>query len=440
MTFDDLGGWRAVLGTLVAGQDLTGAQAASAMGEILAGTATPAQIAAFIVALRMKGESIDEMTGMVGAMLDAAASVDLGDDAAHAIDIVGTGGAPTRRVHALNVSTMSSLVAAGAGAKVCKHGNRKASSTSGSFDLLEALGVPIELDGSAVATCVREAGIGFCFARAFHPAMRHAGPVRAELGVPTVFNFLGPLSNPAGVLRQVIGVSDPQMAPTVIGVLRARGAPRAMVVHGHDGMDEITTTGKTTVHELAEGQVRTYELDPAELGLEVVGAEMVKGGDAGENAAIARRVLAGEQSPHRDIVTANAAAGLWVAGLVDDLGDGCGAGSSVDRQRGGRRHPRSPHRGRVARRRGSLRIGPEAGGGSGEATGRCIGASNRSMSTNPAARSISVSSSWASSSRSSWREIRSSTSGGWASQPLAGVPAGRVSRERRTDRRSTSVT
>jgi anthranilate phosphoribosyltransferase len=322
MTFDDLGGWRAVLGALVTGQDLTGAQAASAMGEILAGTATPAQIAAFIVALRMKGESIDEMTGMVGAMLDAAASVDLGDDAAHAIDIVGTGGAPTRRVHALNVSTMSSLVAAGAGAKVCKHGNRKASSTSGSFDLLEALGVPIELDGAAVATCVREAGIGFCFARAFHPAMRHAGPVRAELGVPTVFNFLGPLSNPAGVLRQVIGVSDPQMAPTVIGVLQARGAPRAMVVHGHDGMDEITTTGKTTVHELAEGEVRTYELDPAELGLEVVGAEQVKGGDAGDNAAIARRVLAGEQSPHRDIVTANAAAGLWVAGLVDDLATG----------------------------------------------------------------------------------------------------------------------
>jgi anthranilate phosphoribosyltransferase len=322
MTFDDLGGWRAILGALVAGNDLTGAQAAGAMGEILAGTATPAQIAAFIVALRMKGESIEEMTGMVEAMLDAAASVDLGDDATHAIDIVGTGGAPTRRVHALNVSTMSCLVAAGAGAKVCKHGNRKASSTSGSFDLLEALGVPIELDGPAVARCVRDAGIGFCFARAFHPAMRHAGPVRAELGVPTVFNFLGPLSNPAGVLRQVIGVSDAQMAPTVIGVLQARGAPRAMVVHGHDGMDEITTTGKTTVHELAGGEVRTYELDPAELGLEVVGAEKVKGGDADDNAAIARRVLGGEQSPHRDIVTANAAAGLWVAGLVDDLATG----------------------------------------------------------------------------------------------------------------------
>jgi anthranilate phosphoribosyltransferase len=337
MTFDEMGGWRAVLGSLVAGHDLTSAQASAAMGEILEGVASPAQIAAYIVALRMKGESIDEMSGMVDAMLAAAATVDLGADRAVAIDIVGTGGAPTRRVHALNVSTMSCLVAAGAGAKVCKHGNRKASSTSGSFDLLEALGVPIELDGPAVATCVREAGVGFCFARAFHPAMRHAGPVRAELGVPTVFNFLGPLSNPAGVLRQVIGVSDPLMAPTVIGVLQSRGAPRAMVVHGHDGMDEMTTTGKTTVHELSEGEVRTYELDPAALGVAVVAPEQVKGGDAEENASIARRVLAGEKGPHRDIVTLNAAAGLWVAGRVDDLAAGLElARQSIDEGEAGR--------------------------------------------------------------------------------------------------------
>jgi len=322
MDFDEMGGWRAVLSTLTEGRDLTGAQASAAMRQILSGDAAPSQIAAYIVALRMKGETVDEMSGMVDAMLEAAAPIELPFDATDAIDIVGTGGAPSRRVHALNVSTMACFVAAGAGVKVCKHGNRKASSTSGSFDLLEALGVPVELDGPAVAACVAQAGIGFCFARAFHPAMRFAGPVRAELGVPTVFNFLGPLSNPARVQRQVIGVSDARMAPTVIGVLQARGAPRAMVVHGHDAMDELTTTGPATVHELADGSVRTYELDPATLGLDVVTTDDVKGGDATTNAAIARRVLAGEEGPYRDIVTLNAAAGLWVAGRVDDLGAG----------------------------------------------------------------------------------------------------------------------
>lgn len=322
MTFDELGGWKAVLTALTEGGDLTGAQAAAAMGEILRGDATPAQIAAFIVALRMKGETVEEISGMVDAMLAAAEPIDLPFDARDAVDIVGTGGAPTRRVHALNVSTMACFVVAGAGVKVCKHGNRRASSTSGSFDLLEALGVPLDLDGPAVATCVEQAGVGFCFARAFHPAMRFAGPVRAELGVPTVFNFLGPLSNPARVTRQVIGVSDARMAPTVIGVLRARAAPRAMVVHGHDGMDELTTTGRSTVHELADGVVRTYELDPTELGIEVVTPDRVKGGDAEDNAELARRVLAGEPGAYRDIVALNAAAGLWVAGRVDDLASG----------------------------------------------------------------------------------------------------------------------
>jgi anthranilate phosphoribosyltransferase len=320
--FEELGGWRAILATLTEGRDLTGAQASAAMGQILAGAATPAQIGAFIVALRMKGETIDEMSGMIDAMLEVAAPIELPFDARDAIDIVGTGGAPSRRVHALNVSTMACFVAAGAGVKVCKHGNRKASSTSGSFDLLEALGVPVELDGAAVSACVAQAGVGFCFARSFHPAMRFAGPVRAELGVPTVFNFLGPLSNPARVQRQVIGVSDARMAPTVIGVLQARGAPRAMVVHGHDSMDELTTTGPSTVHELHDGTVRTYELDPADLGLPIVRADAVKGGDAPANAVVAQRVLDGEQGPYRDIVTLNAAAGLWVAGRVDELSAG----------------------------------------------------------------------------------------------------------------------
>jgi anthranilate phosphoribosyltransferase len=331
MTFEEMGGWRAILSTLTESRDLTGTQAAAAMGQILEGNAAPAQIAAFIVALRMKGETVEEMSGMVDAMLAAAEPIDLPFEARDAIDIVGTGGAPSRRVHALNVSTMACFVAAGAGVKVCKHGNRKASSTSGSFDLLEALGVPLELDGAAVSMCVARAGLGFCFARAFHPAMRFAGPVRAELGVPTVFNFLGPLSNPARVQRQVIGVSDAQMAPTVIGVLQARSAPRAMVVHGHDGMDELTTTGPSTVHELSDGTVRTYELDPSDLGLAVVKAEDVKGGDPATNAALAKRVFGGESGPYRDIVTLNAAAGLWVAGRVDDLAAGLAlARASID--------------------------------------------------------------------------------------------------------------
>jgi anthranilate phosphoribosyltransferase len=320
-TLDEHGGWRSILAVLTGGDDLTAGQAGAAMGSILAGEATSAQIAAFIIALRMKGEAVDEVTGMVEAMLAAAAPIAL-PDGLDAIDIVGTGGAPQRRVHALNVSTIACFVAAGAGVPVCKHGNRRASSTSGSFDLLEALGVPIDLDGVGVARCVVDAGAGFCFARAFHPAMRHAGPVRAELGVPTVFNFLGPLSNPARVRRMVIGVSDDRVAPTVIGVLRQRGMVRAMVVHGHDGMDELTITGPSSVRELRDGDVREYEVDPGALGLTVVPAAQVAGGDGAANAEIARRVLAGEPGPYRDIVLLNAAAGLVVGGAAADLADG----------------------------------------------------------------------------------------------------------------------
>jgi anthranilate phosphoribosyltransferase len=320
-TFDDVGGWRSVLATLSDGRDLTTAEAHASMTEILEGRATSAQIAGFIVALRMKGESVDEVVGLVDAMLGEAAPIDV-PAGVEPVDIVGTGGAPNRRFHALNVSTMACFVAAGAGAPVLKHGNLKASSTSGSFDLLDSLGIPAELDGPAVIRCLEEAGLGFCFARLFHRAMRHAGPVRAELGVPTVFNVLGPLSHPAHVRRQVIGVADPATAPTVIGVLQARGAERAMVVHGHDGMDELTITGHSTVHELRDGVVTTYELDPASIGITVVTADQVKGGDADDNAAIFHRLLGGEVSPYRDIVSLNAAAGLVVAGAVDGLVEG----------------------------------------------------------------------------------------------------------------------
>ena len=333
VTLDELGGWRPVLLTLTSGHDLTPEQAHAAMTEILAGTATDAQIAAYIVALRMKGEGVEEVSGMVDAMLEASDPIHL-PSPGETIDIVGTGGGLSRRARALNVSTMACFVAAGAGAPVCKHGNRKASSTSGSFDLLEALGVAIDLDGPGVAACVEQAGLGFCFARAFHPAMRHAGPVRAELGIPTLFNFIGPLSNPARVSRQVIGVNDPAMAPTVIGVLQQRGAARAMVVHGHDGMDELTITGRSTVWEVRDGDVSQYEVDPKDLGLAVVDPDQVPGGDAEANAAIAAEVLGGEPGPARDIVTLNAAAGLVVGGRADDLAAGLElARASIDEGR-----------------------------------------------------------------------------------------------------------
>jgi anthranilate phosphoribosyltransferase len=334
VTLDELGGWRGILLQLTSGRDLTADEGHAAMTEILAGRASDAQIAAYIVALRMKGEAVEEIAGMVDAMLEASDPVTLPPVAVDAVDIVGTGGGPSRRSHALNVSTMACFVVAGAGAYACKHGNRKASSTSGSFDLLEALGVAIDLDGAGVARCVAEAGVGFCFARAFHPAMRHAGPVRAELGIPTLFNFIGPLSNPARVSRQVIGVNDPAMAPTVVGVLLRRGAARAMVVHGHDGIDELTVTGRSTVWEVRDGDVLQYEIDPRDLGLTVVDVDGIVGGDAEVNAAIAGRIFAGEAGPHRDIVALNAAAGLVVAGAADDLSAGLAlAQESIDEGR-----------------------------------------------------------------------------------------------------------
>ena len=329
-TLAEVGGWRAVLGALVEGTDLTDDAAQAAVAEILAGEASPAQIGGFLAGLQAKGVSPAELAAMVDAMLAAAMPLEL-DRVDDVIDIVGTGGSRLRQDKAFNISTTACFVVAGAGAHVCKHGNRKATSTSGSFDLLEALGVAIDLDGAAVARCVVEAGAGFCFARAFHPAMRHAGPVRSELGIPTVFNFLGPLSNPARISRQVIGVNDPAMAPTVIGVLQQRGAPRAMVVHGHDGMDELTITGRSTVWEIREGSVSKYDLDPRDLGIDVIDLDQIAGGDAAANAAIAHRVFAGEAGPHRDIITLNAAAGLLVSGVVDDLESGLArARQSID--------------------------------------------------------------------------------------------------------------
>lgn len=327
------GGWPGVLTRLVSRQDLTRQQAAEAMAEILEGAASPAQIGAFLVGLRAKGETVEELTGLLDAMLDASERVPLPEPST-LVDTCGTGG---DRSHSINVSTLAALVVAASGARVCKHGNRAATSAAGSADLLEALGVAIDLGPAGVARCVTEAGFGFCFAPRFHPAMRHAGPPRRELGIPTVFNFLGPLANPARVGRQVVGVSDASMADRMVRVLQARRAPRAFVVYGHDGLDELTTTTTSTVLDLHEGEVRTYVVDPIALGLDVASADQLRGGDARANADHARRVLDGVRGPHRDVVLLNAAAGLVVSGVVADLDEGLArAAASVDDGRAAR--------------------------------------------------------------------------------------------------------
>ena len=302
----DLGGWPAVLGPLTRGHHLTAAQAGAAMAEVLEGAATPAQIAAFCVALRINGETVEEMAGLLGTMLEYAVRVPL-PPALDVVDTCGTGG---DRSATINVSTLAALAVAGAGAPVCKHGNRALSSASGSADVLEALGVAIDLGPEGVAACVEQAGMGFCFAPRFHAALRHAGPTRRELGVPTVFNFLGPLANPAGVRRQALGVSDPTMAERMLGVLEGNGAERALVVYGHDGLDELSTTTTSTVLELRDGATRTYVVDPVALGLAHADAGALRGGDAATNATLGRRVLDGERGAHRDIVLLNAAAGI----------------------------------------------------------------------------------------------------------------------------------
>jgi anthranilate phosphoribosyltransferase len=324
---EERGGWPALLGPLTAGQDLDREATRAAMAEMLAGAASPAQIAAFIVALRMKGETVEELVGLRQAMVDAAEKVPLGDEH-DPIDTCGTGG---DRSGSINVSSIAALVAAGGGVEVVKHGNRAASSQCGSADLYEALGVNIEAEPDRVAACVVEAGLGFCFARRFHPAMRHVGPTRQELGVPTVFNVLGPLANPAGVRRQVLGVGDPGMAERMLAVLEGSGSTRAFVVHGHDGLDELTTTTISTVHELRDGRVYTRELDPTQLGLGRAAPADLRGGDIATNVEAARRILAGDEGPKRDIVLLNAAAAFVVSGLVDELGDGLEAArASID--------------------------------------------------------------------------------------------------------------
>jgi anthranilate phosphoribosyltransferase len=326
---DDLGGWPGLLTRLCDGDDLSASEAESVLVEILAGVADPAQIAAFLVALKIKGETAEETTGLVRAMMAAAEPLSLPEGT---IDIVGTGGSPARRHGALNVSTMACFVAAGAGATVCKHGNRRASSSSGAFDLLDVLGVDIDLTPAELESQVASEGIGFAYARTFHPAMRFAGSVRAGIGVPTVFNVLGPLSNPGRVKRQVIGAAEAGLADRMAEVLMAEGSIHSWVVTGHGHLDEIATSGPTRVVELRDGNISRWELDPTDLGFRLADPTDLVGGGPDENAAILRMILAGEdRGARRDIVVLNAAAGLVVAGAAGDLAAGVeAAGESID--------------------------------------------------------------------------------------------------------------
>ncbi|WP_300429250.1 anthranilate phosphoribosyltransferase [uncultured Nocardioides sp.] len=297
--------WPEVLGDLVAGRDLTAGQTSWAMAELLEGNATPAQVAGFAVALRAKGETSEELTGLVAAMYERATPISV---PGRLLDVVGTGG---DRSMSVNISTMSAIVAAGAGATVVKHGNRSASSQSGSADVLEALGIRLDLPADRVAEVASEAGITFCFAATFHPAMRHAAVARRELGIATAFNLLGPLSNPARPAAQAIGCADARMAPVMAGVYAARGVD-AWVFRGDDGLDELTTTTTSSVWVVHDGQVHEDRVDPASLGLAPATTEDLRGGDAAHNAEVVRRLLAGDRGPVRDAVVLNAGAALAV--------------------------------------------------------------------------------------------------------------------------------
>lgn len=311
--------WPEVISTLIAKRDLEPATAEAVMSSILQGQATDAQIGAFLASLRAKGETTPEVLGFRRAMFAASVPLELPEGA---VDIVGVGGAPRRQVAAFNVSTISSVVASAAGATICKHGNRRASSTSGSFDLLEALGAAIELPAERIEQGVASLGLGFAFARAHHPAMRHVGPARAQLGVPTIFNVLGPLAHPGRIRRQILGVPDAARAQQVADVVAGTDAEHVWVVHGHGDLDELTTAGPSQVIEVRDGHQHAFSVDPADLGFAAVTAEQIRGGDAAVNAEISHELLGGAPSANRDIVVLNAAAALVVAQVAADLAEG----------------------------------------------------------------------------------------------------------------------
>jgi anthranilate phosphoribosyltransferase len=298
------------------GDHLTADHAAAALTEIMEGRARDVQIAAFLIALRAKGETVAELVGLARTMRELAAEVEV--DRGDLVDTAGTGGGPTT----FNISTTAALVAAGAGCAVAKHGNRSATSRSGSADVLEALGVSIDLGPEAVGRCIEEIGFGFMFAPRHHAAMKHVVPVRKELAVRTIFNFLGPLTNPAGASRQLLGVSDRRYQETIAEALVGLGSERALVVRSEDGVDEVAITARTRVVEVRDGRTEEWFIDPADVGMERASLDAIAGGSPDENAAVARSVLDGEPGPARDVAVLNAGAAILVGGAAGDLAEG----------------------------------------------------------------------------------------------------------------------
>jgi anthranilate phosphoribosyltransferase len=316
---------RQAIALLVERRDLTEDQAAAAMQELVDGAATPAQIGAFATALRMKGETAEELAGLVRVMRAALIPVEVGGDV---VDTAGTGG---DGACTFNISTVAAIVAAGAGARVAKHGNRAASSACGSADLLEGLGVAIDLPPAGVAECVARVGIGFMYAPLFHPALRHAIGPRRELGIRTVFNLLGPLLNPARAQAQILGVSVPELAGTMAEVLRRTGSRHALVVYGEDGVDELSLSARSVVYEVVTGEVRRYVVSPEDFGLARAPRDVLTSDSVAASAARAQAVLGGEPGPARDVVLLNAAGTLLAADVVGDLAAGIGAAAvSID--------------------------------------------------------------------------------------------------------------
>lgn len=318
-----------LLQRLVDHRDIARAEMEATFDRLMTGAMTPAQIAAFIMGLRMKGESVEELTGAASSMRRHAVLIDTGGRPV--IDTCGTGG---DGAHTFNISTAAALVAAGAGVPVAKHGNRAVTSRCGSADVLAALGVNIEAPAETVEECLREIGIGFLYAPRMHPAMKHAAGVRKEMGIRTIFNMLGPLTNPAGAVGQILGVFDPSLTEPFAHVLRALGSRRAFIVHGHDGLDEITVTTATRITELRDGKIRTYEFDPLPLIGEFHPPARLAGGDPPANAAIIQAILAGEEGAGRDIVLLNAAAGIVAGSKAESIAEGYAlAASSIDQGR-----------------------------------------------------------------------------------------------------------
>lgn len=317
--------FRTLIGKAATGAALSREEAAHAFDKMMSGEATPSQMGGLLMALRVRGETVDEITGAVATMRAKMLPVDAPSGA---IDVVGTGG---DAAGTYNISTCAAFIVAGAGVPVAKHGNRALSSKSGAADVLAALGIKLDLDPAAISRCIREAGIGFMFAPQHHPAMKHVGPTRVELGTRTIFNLLGPLSNPAGVKRQMLGVFARTWVEPLAEVLKALGTERAWVVHGSDGLDEVTTTGPTYVAELNGGKIRTFEVKPEDAGLKKVTPAELKGGDGAHNASALRAVLDGKPGPYRDIAIMNAAASLIVAGKANTLAEAAKlAAQSVD--------------------------------------------------------------------------------------------------------------